>query len=99
MMKKVCVDFDDTLRIENTFYRNDDDFGALMFDHTEDTTDKMPLVAEVIKKDGQSVSLKPYDTVTDGYGNHYLLVDGANGARLVDKASLTTDEFKQALAD
>lgn len=96
-MQVVEMNVNDELRIENSFYSLSEDEGYLTLKHVEDASDKIPLIAEIIKDDGTSIPLKPYDTIVDGYGNSYLLIDGINGMQLVDKTSLYTEEFVKAL--
>lgn len=96
-MQVVEINVNDELRIENSFYSLSEDEGYLTLNHVEDASDKIPLIAEIIKDDGTSIPLKPYDTIIDGYGNSYMLIDGVNGTQLVDKTSLYTDEFQKAL--
>ena len=96
-MQVVQMNVKDELRIENGFYSLSEDEGYLTLKNVEDASDKMPLIAEIIKNDGTSIPLKPYDAIVDGYGNSYLLIDGINGTQLVDKTSLYTEEFVKAL--
>ena len=96
-MQVVEMNVNDELRIENSFYSLSEDQGYLTLNHVEDASDKMPLIAEIIKDNDATIPLKPYDTIIDGYGNSYMLIDGVNGTQLVDKTSLYTDEFKKAL--
>lgn len=96
-MQVVEMNVNDELRIENSFYSLSEDDGCLTLNYIGDASDKMPLIAEIIKNDGTSIPLKPYDTIVDGYGNSYLLIDGINGTQLVDKTSLYTEEFVKAL--
>ena len=96
-MQVVEMNVNDELRIENGFYSLSEDEGYLTLNHVEDASDKIPLIAEIIKDDGTSIPLKPYDTIIDGCGNSYMLIDGVDGTQLVDKTSLYTDEFQKAL--
>ena len=96
-MQVVEMNVNDELRIENSFYRLSEDDGYLTLNHVADASDKIPLIAEIIKDNDATIPLKSYDTIIDGYGNSYMLIDGVNGTQLVDKASLYTDEFKKAL--